>query len=69
MKPEGDICRNAKLETQFLDNLAKLVLRPEMKGVEVVIVGDHMPPLFGNEEIYPYLRWQDVSWLHFKVKD
>ena len=40
-----------------------------MKGVEVVIVGDHMPPLFGNEEIYPYLRWQDVSWLHFKVKD
>lgn len=68
MDTDGDICRNAQLQTQFLDDLAKLIGRPEMSGVEVIVVGDHMPPLFGAEDIHPHLRWQSVSWLHFKIK-
>lgn len=69
MNPNGDICRNAQLETQFFDNLANILNQPEMRGTEVMIVGDHMPPLFGMEEIHPFIRWQDVSWVHFKIKN
>ena len=69
MDSEGDICRNAQLQTQFLDELAILMSMPQMKGVEVIVVGDHMPPVLTNEPIQPFLRWQDVSWLHFKVKN
>ena len=68
MSTDGDICRNAQLQTQFLDNLAQLMSMPQMKGVEVIVVGDHMPPILTNEPIHPFLRWQDVSWLHFKIK-
>ena len=65
---KGDICNNMRLETQFFDDLAELIQQPEMKGVEVVVVGDHMPPIMGDVPLYKNLRWQEVSWLHFKVK-
>lgn len=50
------------------DDFAMLIQQPEMKGVEVIVVGDHMPPLSDGEDIYPFVRWQAVSWLHFKIK-
>lgn len=68
MKPKGDICHNAQLQTQFLDGIAQLIDKPEMKGTEVLIVGDHMPPILDGEEIHPYLRWNTVNWLHFKIR-
>ncbi len=67
--PKGDICNNLRHITQFLDGLAELVKRPEMKGVEVIAVGDHMPPLMTDEPYYYNIRWNDVSWIHFKVKE
>lgn len=67
MKDNGEICRNARLHTQFFDSLAELVQKPEMKGVEVILVGDHMPPMV-REDTRPHLQWNDVSWLHFKIK-
>ncbi len=42
---ETDLCCNFSLHTQFFDQLADLIQRPEMKGVEVIIVGDHPPPV------------------------
>lgn len=66
--PAGDLCNNFRLHTQFFDGLAKLLARPEMKGVEVIVVGDHMPPILRRGEIHPYIQWQDVSWVHLKVK-
>ncbi|WP_143821770.1 sulfatase-like hydrolase/transferase [Moraxella bovis] len=66
--PKGDICNNFMLHAQFFDGLGELIKRPEMAGVEVIVVGDHMPPLMMREPIHPHIHWQRVSWLHFKVK-
>ncbi|XXQ67989.1 sulfatase-like hydrolase/transferase [Neisseriaceae bacterium B1] len=65
---EGDICNQFRLHTQFFDDLGELIKRPEMKGVEVIVVGDHMPPIIGTNPIQKNLRWNDVSWIHFKIK-
>ena len=65
----GEICNNLRLEAQFFDGLAELIDKPEMKGVEVIIVGDHMPPIFGDVPLYKNLRWADVGWVHFKIKE
>lgn len=66
--PQGDICNNFKLHAQFFDDLGKLIARPEMQGVEIIVVGDHMPPIISKISIHNYIQWQDVSWLHLKVK-
>ena len=65
---EGDICNNMSLEAQFFDGLGELIKRPEMKGVEVIVVGDHMPPIMDNVPFHKNLHFNDVAWLHFKVK-
>lgn len=67
--PDGDICNNFMLHTQFFDGLSELIKRPEMAGVEVIVVGDHMPPLMMREPIHPHIHWQRVGWLHFKIKE
>lgn len=67
--PEGDICNNFRLEAQFFDGLGELLGKPEMKGVEVIIVGDHMPPVFTSYPTHPYLQYNDVAWVHFKLKN
>lgn len=69
MNDGGEVCRSTQMQVQFFDDLAKLVQRPEMKGVEVIVVGDHMPPFIGSENIQPHIVWQQVSWLHFKIKE
>lgn len=66
--PKGDICNNYRLHTQFFDDLGALIANPKMAGVEVIVVGDHMPPIISKTPLHPYLQWQDVSWLHFKIK-
>lgn len=67
--PDGDICNNLRLVTQYFDDLAKLIDDPAMKGVEVIVVGDHMPPIMGSSKpVQDYLMWTNVSWLHFKIK-
>ncbi|MEG0619346.1 MAG: sulfatase-like hydrolase/transferase [Bacilli bacterium] len=43
-------CRNLKLQKQFFYYLSKLLERPEMKGVYIVVVGDHSPPMHGSEK-------------------
>ncbi len=65
----GDICNNMKLQAQLFDDLGELIKRPEMKGVEVIVVGDHMPPIFGDVPLYKNLRFNDVPWIHFKIKE
>lgn len=66
MNSKGDACHNAQLETQFLDNLAELTRKPEMHGVEVMVVGDHQPPIWGED--IKYIQPLKVSYLHFKIK-
>ncbi|MDO4433164.1 MAG: sulfatase-like hydrolase/transferase [Alysiella sp.] len=66
---KGDICNNMRLQSQLFDDLGELIKRPEMKGVEVIVVGDHMPPIMGDVPLYKNLHFNDVAWLHFKVKE
>ncbi|WP_144235358.1 sulfatase [Snodgrassella alvi] len=61
-------CRNNVLHAQFFDQLAQWVSDPQMKGVEVVIIGDHMPPMFDVAEQNTVYNEHTVSWLHFKIK-
>lgn len=55
-------CRNLKLQKQFFYYLATLVQDPELKGAYVVVVGDHKPPIYGDEkdvfvqDVVPVLR-------------
>lgn len=49
MKSNGDACHNAQLQTQFFDDLSVLIQQPELKGTEVIVVGDHQPPMWGSE--------------------
>lgn len=72
--PKGDACRNLRHQAQFFDNLAGIISSPEMRGVEVIVVGDHVPPLFGAEDHvfkreHPASRKADVPWIHFRIKD
>ena len=62
------ICRNIKMQTQFMDLLADLSKQPEMKGVEVLIVGDHMPPAFEND-VYQTIKLHRSAFVHFKIKE
>lgn len=63
---DGEMCRNIHLHAQFFDGLAKLIQKPEMKGVEVIVVGDHQPPFFTQD--INYVNPLTVSYLHLKVK-
>ena len=64
------LCRNFRLQTQFFDQLAELVRQPEMRGVEVIVVGDHPPPVIDLDEAFKYMEGKgEVAWVHFKVKE
>lgn len=62
------ICRNIKMQTQFMDLLLELSMKPEMKGVEVLVVGDHMPPAF-EDDIYQTIKLYRSAFAHFKIKE
>lgn len=62
------MCRNFSLQTQFFDGLATLLQRAEMKGTEVLIVGDHAPPVINLGENFKYMQQGEVAWVHFKVR-
>lgn len=70
---DGDACHSFMLQAQFFDYIAELVTAPEVRGVEVIIVGDHPPPLFKASEIALFktkeMKDGKVGWVHFKIKD
>lgn len=61
-------CGKIKLQQQFFDNLSTLIDNPAMKGVEVMVVGDHIPPADSLLDAQKYLKDNGVSWVHFKIK-
>ncbi|WP_271196886.1 sulfatase-like hydrolase/transferase [Pseudomonas turukhanskensis] len=64
----SESCRNLKLQAQFFSGLAKLLQRPSMQGVEVVVVGDHQPIIADLDERSRYFEEKKVSWVRFKIK-
>ena len=66
---DADVCGNFKLEAQFFDELAQLLQKPEMRGTQVIVVGDHPTPIVNLEQMYRYTDNEGkVSWVSFKVK-
>lgn len=65
---EGESCRNFKLQAQFFSGLAELLKSESMKGVEVVVVGDHSPPIFNVSEKARNYEEDKIAWLRFKVE-
>lgn len=61
-------CRNLKLHAQFFFELAKTLDNPHMSDVEVLIVGDHPPPIFTAPEEDEYFVEDMVGWLHLKTR-
>ena len=61
-------CRNNVLHAQFFDQLAQWLNDPALKGLEVVVIGDHQPPMFDLAAQQANYHDYTVSWLHFKLK-
>ncbi len=61
-------CRNLNLHAKFFDKLAELIDDPAMRGVKVLVVGDHSPVISDKEEKEKYFKAGKVAWLEFKVK-
>ncbi len=59
-------CRNLKLQKQYFDTLSNLIKPEFMKGVYVIVVGDHEPPIIKTEKnvFIP----SKVAYINFLVK-
>jgi len=64
--PDGEACRNLKLQAQFFKGLAML-LSEAPSGIDVVIVGDHSPPMFDQREKDGVFSDSKVSYVRFRV--
>lgn len=65
---DDEVCRNMQLQAQFFEGLAELNKQPEMSGVEVVLVGDHLPPIISGVARVREYEYLSVTWLHYKIK-
>lgn len=62
------VCNNYKLHYQFFTALAQMIEDPQLKGIEVYIVGDHPAPITDLSDGLKAFKGSDVAWLHFKIK-
>lgn len=62
------VCNNYKLHYQFFTALAKMIEDPQLKGVEVYVVGDHPAPITDLSDGLKAFKGSDVAWLRFKIK-
>lgn len=64
--PASDACRNLRLQAQFFDTLADMLKDPAFKGTQVIVVGDHEPPIIRKGQ--PVFVSDTVATLQFKVQ-
>ena len=61
------LCNYQNLHTQFFEGLASLANIEEMKGVDVLIVGDH-PPIFDDQVLRDQFVDNQVPALSFQIR-
>lgn len=61
------LCGYQNLHVQFFEGLAALAQNESMRGVEVMVVGDH-PPLFDNAATKALFLRDQVPALHFTIQ-
>ncbi len=64
----GDTCRLSKLHAQFFRQLAQVLAQPAMRGTEILIVGDHSPPLLDQDEFKRNFVDGVVPYVHLRIK-
>lgn len=64
----SETCRLTKLHAQFFLQLARVLTRPEMEGLEVFVVGDHSPPLLNQHEFRSRFVADRTPYLYLRVK-
>lgn len=65
---DSEACRNYQLQYQFFVALSKLIDDPDLKGLEVYVIGDHPPPIGNIKEGLKAFKGSQVAWLHFKIQ-
>lgn len=66
---DTESCRVLKLQADFFAGLAEQLRTDAMKGVEVIIVGDHSPKLMNLEEKTKTFAPGLVPWVRFRSQD
>lgn len=69
IKNNSEVCRNLKLQTQFFSILAELVNNPKMNGVKVILVGDHSPAIFNQNEKSLIFDGNNVMLMEFTIQN
>lgn len=62
--PSSKACLNFKLHAQFFYYLEKALHKESMKGVRVLVVGDHEPPMIVGDD-REYFEKSRVPWIEF----
>lgn len=55
-------CRYLKLQAQFFDGLGRLLSDESMRGVHVMLVGDHQPPMLESQNHKAMFEYKQVPW-------
>lgn len=69
LSENSELCRMNKLHAQFFIQLAKTLSLPEMRGVEVLLQGDHPPYIVDRDAYRKSVVDGIVTKIHLKVKD
>lgn len=64
---DTESCRLIRLQSDFFNGLADKLAHESLKGVEVIIVGDHAPNMLNLKERDKDFRSSSVPWVRFKV--
>lgn len=65
----SETCRMTKLHAQFFHQLAEVLTSPSMRGVEVLLVGDHHPRILNQGEKETNIEGGLVTQVHLRVKN
>lgn len=66
--PASESCRNLKLQAQFFYGLGRLLDSDDMRGVDVIVVGDHAPVIMSLKDKDAVFVEGEVPWIRFVVK-
>lgn len=59
----SEVCRNLLLHAQFFAGFARLLSSASMAGVDVILVGDHVPVIMNVADRQKYFRDSAVPWV------
>lgn len=66
--PQTESCRNLRLQAQFFQGLAELLASDALENVKVLMVGDHVPIIFSNNERQAHFVEGQVPWLQLHTQ-